>query len=340
MIYNKDMFKSFMLNNFPDGHLTVKSTGEEYRTLCPFCKGGDSQEESFDANFDEGVVRCWRASCGYSASAAWMVKELLKVTFPKALQIVSIGNSEEDILTGFLASQDEVKMISIAPVADKIEAWEDTFEKIDHITDYPDIYNWIINRGYDPQDFHSQHKLYYPEQVGRFKGRVVFRIETDYNHAYLGYAIDKETQPKTMNPPGVKLSNMLYNYNNAASGKVIFVCEGIFDAARLVSYGLNAVAIFGSVLGNQQMNLLSKTKAGEIVMCLDNGLYNKSITFAKKLSASCRNKTISVIDIKKEGSDPDELSEEEIMDCYVNRTIVALSEEDILKSFISRGHND
>jgi len=336
MRYNRKKFQEFIMGVFPDGVLTSKTAGDEYRIPCPFCKGGQGREISFDVNLDQGVVRCWRASCNYSASAGWMVKELLGIDYPRALDIVSLGISDDEVFSSLLASNDEPILFNYAPDLNKIEAWSECFLKIENVEKYSDVFNWLENRGYDPYQFEIEHDLYYPSQFGKYKGRVVFRIETDSNYAYLAYSMDSEIKPKTMNPSGIKLTNLLYNYNNVLEGKVIFVCEGIFDSARLISYGFNAVSIFGSAMSDRQRSLLAKTNAEEIVICLDNGLFEKSIAFAEKLRNDARNKTISVINITKTGADPDDLTEEEILTYYKERTIVALSEEDILKSFLTR----
>jgi hypothetical protein len=266
-----------------------------------------------------------------------MVKELLGVDYPKALEIVSIGSGDDEILSALLGQRGPDMFADIVEPSAKIEAWVDSFEKIEDIDKFPTVAEWIEGRNYDPYKFLEQHDLYYPIQEGRFEDRVIFRIETNYNHAYLGYGIHPEVKPKTMNPPKVKLTNMLYNYNDCGFSKVVFVCEGIFDSARLKYYGLSAVSIFGSVISETQNHLISRMRAEEIVICLDNGLYNKSLNFARKLADISTGKTISVIDIEREGADPDELSEDELLYYFSRRKVVKAGESDVLRALISRG---
>jgi hypothetical protein len=332
----KSKLEDFVKNNFPDGKLSDKSTGREYRITCPFCRGGNSQEVSFDINLDSGVARCWRASCGYRASAAWMVKELLQVPYPQALDIVGGEPSEENIMTSLILATDGTSNIFIPTKFQPIEAWEQSFRKINSIKDYPEIFDWISSRNYCPYDFEAKHDLYFPEQEGRFYGRVIFKISTLDSWAYLGYRFRNNVEPKTMNPKGVKLSDMLYNYNDARDGKILFVCEGIFDTARLKSWGYNAVSIFGSSVSDRQNYLLSRTKSDEIVFCMDSGTVNKALGFANSLANVCRNKRISVIDILEEGADPDSISENDFIDYYNKRKIVAINEQDLMMAFIQR----
>jgi DNA primase len=332
----KSKLEDFVRRTFPEGKISQKITGNEYRTTCPFCKGGDSREVSFDINLDSGVARCWRASCGYRASAAWMVKELLEIPYPQALEIVGGQVSDDDIISSLILATEENHHGIITRRFDPIEAWEESFVKINSIEDYPEIFNWITSRDYCPYKFEEQHDLYYPEQEGRFYGRVIFKISTLDSWAYLGYRFKQIVEPKTMNPKGVRLSEMLYNYNEARSGRALFVCEGIFDTARLKSWGYSAVSIFGSSVSERQNYLLSRVKSDEIIFCMDNGTLEKSMAFANSLANVCRNKRISVMDLKREGSDPDSIGEEEFIEYYNDRKIVSINEYDLMRVFIER----
>lgn len=210
----------------------------------------------------------------------------------------------------------------VRDLPDPIEAWNPSFLKIDSIANYPEVFDWIASRGYDPYAFEKQHDMYYPLQEKMMAGRVIFKVETLYHHAYQAYRFRSEVDPKVFTPKEVKLTDMLYNYNEVVTHKRIFLCEGIFDVARLKSWSISAVALLGAEVSERQNQYLHDSLADEIVFCLDSGLFRKSLKYANRLRKLCSNKVISVLDIEKEGADPDTLTHEEFMEYFEKRTYV------------------
>lgn len=207
---------------------------------------------------------------------------------------------------------------------DHIEAWDpDNFTKIVSVKDYPNVFEWLEGRKYDPLEFEKDHDLYYPVQEGIFKDRVVFKVETYYNYAYQAYRISDDLDLKVFTPKEVKLTNLLYGYNRiVTSDDVLFVVEGIFDVARLLTWRFNAVAVMSCAVSDRQNKWLQDTFASEIVLCFDNGMFNKAFKFAKRLKALCPDKEISVMNIEKGGADPDDLGGKEFFSYYLNRVKV------------------
>jgi hypothetical protein len=336
---HKKSFLDFIERNFEQEaqKRTSGSTGEEIRIFCPFCHGGASREFSFDINITKGVTRCWRATCGYNGSIGWFIKDFLGVPYSKAMEILEgeAGLSLPDLQASisFASTKIEERYNNIDPLVlgETIDVWPDHVNALDWKNGFDDVCEWLDERGYDPFTFLDQHDLYWPQQLGKFEDRVLFKVSTFLHRAYLAYAIDRNILPKTVNPPGSVLSKMLYNYNRAYYGETIFVCEGIFDSARLMSWGLSAVSVFGVNMSLEQIYLLSKTKAKEICVLFDNGAEDKSVKAVKAIGEYVKHKKISFVPIEREGADPDDLEEDEFLEYFNKRKSLANTEQDQLR---------
>lgn len=300
--------------------------GHEIRMLCPFCHGGSSGELSFDINLEKGVTRCWRATCGYKGSAGWFIKDFLNISFVDAVKILDgqkeTGLSElrADTMALFAEIEKRYSNVDFSMLGQRIDEWVADTDPLSWSSMLDDVIDWLDNeRGYDPEAFMDQHNLFVPPQVGKWEGRVLFEVRSLMHRAYLAYSIWPDIKPKTINPPGSVLSKMLYNYNEAYHGETIFVCEGIFDSARLKSWGLHAVAIFGVNISIDQIYLLSKTRAKEICVLLDNGAEEAAAKVCSQLADYIKDKEITFMQIKRQGADPDELAEDEFMDYFEAR---------------------
>jgi DNA primase len=105
-----------------------------------------------------------------------------------------------------------------------------------------------------------------------YRQRLFFPVLTDCNYAWIAYNIGRVTKerPKTKNPAGPILSNMLFLYDECQKRDTpIILTEGIFDAIRLTLYGYNATCLFGTSISSIQIQLLNKLPAREVVVCLD-----------------------------------------------------------------------
>jgi len=337
---------TFVENHFDVIQKTDRSTGYELRFLCPFCHGGASGEVSFDVNIDKAVARCWRATCGYRGSAGWFVKDFLNVSFPDAQKILdgeketSLSELKADTLAMFVEIEKRYANVDFSLLGQRVDEWVEGAEPLSWSSQLDDVVDWLENeRGYIPDEFMDQHSLFVPPQVGKWEGRILFEVRSLMNRAYLAYAIWPTIKPKTVNPPGAVLSKMLYNYNEAYHGETIFVCEGIFDSARLKSWGLHSVAIFGVNISIDQIYLLSKTRAKEICILLDNGAEEAAVRVSEQLADYIKDKDISIAFIKRKGADPDELEEEEFMECFEQRRRRNNGIEDELMAKMSKLNN-
>ncbi len=301
--------------------------GSEFRFTCPFCGGGRTKELSFDLNIKKGTAQCWRAKCGWRGTSNWFLSQYLNISPKEAFDLLSgeIEISVETLITEIEELRDTLSKRFDLP-DEKVFKSFDSFWASCEILDGSDleeeIVEWIASdRDYDPDEFLQLHTLLIPPPLEEWEGRVVFQVETNEMVAYQLYAFAPDLHPKTLNPGGEVLSSFLYNYNEIKdSPEPLFVTEGIFDAARLTSWGYNAVCTFGTNMSEYQAYLLSRTRAEEICMLYDNGADDKAKTAIKMLAQHCYEKELTRISITTEDADPDDISEDEFLNFYDRRT--------------------
>lgn len=78
-----------------------------------------------------------------------------------------------------------------------------------------------------------------------------------------------DREPKYLYPRGMDKSSLLFNFNTNYRPYVVLV-EGAMDAVACWEAGHHALALYGSNLSNQQVELLLRTGATRIVEALDN----------------------------------------------------------------------
>lgn len=284
----------FVKKHFPNATKENRGKGEEWVFLCPFCKGGTSGEVKFNLNPERGVCRCWRASCGWRSTVEWFVAHYLDVEFPRAVEIVNgeEATTEEGVIKDLQMVEDQIERDFKTSVYesddDTVHAWvsgSTLFSRADDAFQY-DVRRWLEkDRGYDPDDFLDTHDLYKPPETSHaLNGRVLFKVQTGNSNGYLAYAYRDGLDRKTLNPPGSVLSKMLYNYDEAKKNDRMFVCEGVFDAARLMEYGLPAVCTFGVNVSETQESLMLDANLDELCFVFDHGAEEMAHEMAQQIS--------------------------------------------------------
>ncbi len=144
--------------------------------------------------------------------------------------------------------------------------------------------------------------------------RIMFPL-FDTNNRPIGFSgriyniQDTSKYINTKETPIFKKGELLYNYykskEHVREKKNVIITEGFMDVIRLYSIGIkNAVALMGTSLTNEQINLL-KRLSQEIYICLDGDNAGKKATLKvgdSLINAGCNVKVISL----KDNLDPDE----------------------------------
>jgi len=161
---------------------------------------------------------------------------------------------------------------------------------------------------------------------GFFKPRTIIPVINEDNNlvGWVGRKIFKDDDPKWLPNPGFKRSNNLFNINRSKghikrSTKVI-LCEGPLDVIRLVQNNiLNAVAIFGVSISQEQIRLLMKHGAFTAYVALDHD--DTGVEKSEKICSQISNLfTVHNLTNKlPRGKDIGELSLEEITQIFLDK---------------------
>jgi hypothetical protein len=92
-------------------------------------------------------------------------------------------------------------------------------------------------------------------------------------------SMDDQTKPKYLTMPGMRKSQILYNFDFAKRYNYVVVMEGAFDVWR---YGPEAVAIFGHHISDYQQKLLLSTWP-HIIICFDSDAIDEAYAMAHRL---------------------------------------------------------
>lgn len=348
--YDTEAVQSFVDSHF--GEYTHDNRGQLHLT-CPFCRGGQHEEISFYINLESGVANCYRANkCNWKGTVVLMIKDYLGCDWNTAYEIAGgIAPDSIDEILGILnQAQGAFTALDIGydmAYQSMVQVMPRGAVPLEESDILDEVCDWLYSyRGYDPDEFLYLHELFAVPGQQRFMGRVLFKVGTGENYAYQAYTYDREAAfefdqtlgikevgsvRKTLNPPGEVLSRLLYNYNHVTRANIVFITEGIFDAARLIERDFSAVCVFGVNLSTQQALLLNDLPAQELVVCLDAGTFtdekSPAYKMLEKLKRFCGSKKLSVLDIDVPNADPDNLAEDDFLRCFIRRRHVITSHD-------------
>lgn len=148
--------------------------------------------------------------------------------------------------------------------------------------------------------------------------RLLFPII--YKNKMVGIALRRTRSsdvPKWSNQPlNIDTGEILYNYDETSGKANIVVVEGITDVWAYHEIGITAVATFGAHITDKQYKLLMKTGA-DLTFSFDGDKAGREAT--KKSVELFKNKAnIYIVDMP-EGSDPEGLKREELLELYEKR---------------------
>lgn len=314
-------------------------TSEGYTELifdCPFC-GGDARGPCFHLNLQKGLGHCWRENkCGWRGDIRMFLNQHFGYDISRIDQILEIEERSE--LDRLLINIDKGAKSHKERTVYEEQSFVSGVVKLGshNIDQYPDVANMLADRRYEPSKFLTQHDVYiHPKGSASayFEGRIIFVIRTGRNYTWLAYAISREAKVKTINNKASSMSKYLYNYEHAKHKKTVFLVEGIFDCARIVSFenpNWSAVSLLGTTLSSAEdsdddrFDLLANMAAEEIVVCLDKDAMKPAWKMYHKLKEALPTKSISIIDLasvskRHEDLDPDECDRDRFEEAYRQR---------------------
>lgn len=281
----------------------IEKKGNNLRITCPVHKFGCESKPSCDVLLEDkfdgrktvpaGTVHCF--SCGYSASFVKFISDCLGTSFRKSTEWLLtfadyetyVEKRERAVFDFFDEENKEITNYSDLPII----TCED-LKKFDFYHPY------MEKRKLTPEIIEKYEVGYYPdEDVLTFPvyvdGRCLFVAKRKVKYK-------RFIMPKVIPKP-------IYGLDYICGENKIYITESIINALTLESYGLSAVALFGTG-SSYQIEKINKLLARKIVICLDGD--EAGINGRNKLIREIKDKIVTYIDVPT-GKDINDLTKEE-----------------------------
>ena len=288
--------------NHSDKLSKIEYKQQNIRVTCPIHKGGHENTPSCDIllvdKIDKfsnkvipaGTVHCF--GCGYSASLEKFVSDCLNVSYRKAIEwLLNLVDYDLYIeprdIGDFFLNENIENNYSELPIITC-----DELKKYDYIHSYMferKLTYDVIDKfevGYSPED----NTLTFPVYVN---GKCLFVAKRKINYK-------KFIMPKVDPKP-------IYGLDYIKDLSEVYVTESIINALTLWSYGLQAIALFGTG-SDYQIDLLNKISIRKLILCLDGD--EAGIKGRNRILKKIKNKIVTYIDIPKD-KDINDLTKEE-----------------------------
>lgn len=245
----------------------IRSRGKEIQFSCPYSehKNGD-RNPSASINTDTGQWVCF--SCHNKGS----LPKLISYVTGDANNDLLNTSSEENLsaLNTINLSLPPTKPTPSTPYFPPINIeLSPTIVRVDWLNEAsspsPSLHaKYMFDRGFEPSTLAS-HEIMFDSYTNRiliplknpdghivgFKGRSI----DNSLPKYLSVG-DKPDKPTVYGFPVAKTSSFIFNSHRFSKGHVV-VCEGEFNAMTLCQYGYQAIALGGSNVSQDQLDILS-----------------------------------------------------------------------------------
>jgi len=234
----------------------IAGGGTEARFICPFCTsngyGADHRGHLY-VNINTGNFMCHR--CTARGTGGYLEKYL-------------------GLPPSFLTTKSPE--IPKQPTVTK-EAIDEVVDKVVRLSEKG--YSYLISRGLSDEQILG----YKFVEIQNIEDRVCIPLILDSEILGFQCRTYSHKSPKYLfQPTHIKIHDTFFQWDIAKYYKKVYLVEGIFDA---ISIGLNAVALFGHYLSNNQFKLLINSDIEEVVVVLDRDTEKESIAMSKKLSS-------------------------------------------------------
>ena len=250
-----------------------KVSGEEY--IFRECPFCNNKKWNFQVNISKGLYHCWVCSKGGRVSE---IRGYLGLIGLRLGENVAVLEKDEEV---FLSLEGCVNVIGVEEV-------ENYFKKRGFTV--KDVLDWnvLVKNG---------SKIVFPLYES---GRLVVYVEKDVNDDRWYY------------PKGVSKRELVW-VKFANQGKNIVLVEGLFDAMRVFSVGINVMVMLGKNIFDKDVDYIRNRGLNPILFLdgdVERGIYNR---FEKQLEE------FECMFIEDKGKDPADLSKEEILGLYKNK---------------------
>lgn len=284
-------FKDFdIVNYLEEQGIDYKNSGKNVGRDCVgvCCTEHDDSSYHLNVHLDKKIFHCW--SCGKSGNLVKFVALMESISFAQAFfrikSKVGFIDYEEDkglleVIVGILDKDNEVKGIDRVNLDLKEIRLPHYIEMFEWGKPYKLYYQYLTRyRLFDPEDF-MKWDCYYCGK-GEYENRLIFPIRMNQRLVTFatralsdGASLKHRSQPKEQ--AIISIKDCLYLYDEYEEGDEVVLCEGVFDALRLKSFGYKALAIFSNQLSDAQILLLLNKLPGKVKVLLDRGEYFNTI---------------------------------------------------------------
>lgn len=231
----------------------ISITGDEVKARCPAHlerKGKEDSNPSWYINADTGVHNCF--SCHFKGSVTSLVEYMQGVDSEIAKQWVNSG--ERNLTRAF------ERLTSPAPLQEQTQPVTESM--LSAFIEPPE--HALISRGIS-----SMAASYYEILWNPINESWILPMRDPYTNKLIGWQ-EKWFKERRFNnfPPKVSKSSTLFGYHRY-EGTSMVVVESPLDVARLASVGvLGGVAVCGSAISKDQINLIRSSD--HIIFAMDN----------------------------------------------------------------------
>jgi len=239
------------------------------KSRCPYC----GRDKKFGVNISANRCNCFR--CGEHPSLMQLVMYLEHVdTYTEAYKII---NSME--YSGYVFKEDPVEIKS------KIPVYLPTGFKLITMGDSmvaQSARRYIAKRHFDLREAASMGWGYCDS--GPLFGYIILPFNQMGELRYYNARLFIGSGPKYNNPDvsitGIGKSMILYNHDALFMYDMVYICEGVFNAATM---GKNGIASGGKNISRYQINEIIKSPVKRVIILLDSDAKDKAIDLALKL---------------------------------------------------------
>lgn len=309
MRYNTEAILPIVLEAL-DIPVKIVSNGKEFATSCFFC--GDTKKRLY-INRKKGIYWCW--NCEATGTLPSLVADRNGIPIEEAWKFIKAiaqdhGHTESKIPIELEPIKEQESSLEIELPSMYRPLW------IEHNTiDYKTAIEYFESRGFGLEDT-EQYRIGYCSR-GKYKGRIIIPVFQDETLVYfVARDYTKTAEKRYLNPP-ISTDKILFNYDSAKRHKQIILTEGALDTMKM---GPQSTGLFSKVLHTGQMEMLLRTEAEEVVICLDPPEKDPDITkdISRIVSMLGSYFKLSYIYIP-EGKDPGECTKEEMAQLYKER---------------------
>lgn len=319
---NIDPMKILEYYNFEE----IVDRGQQIRARCKI-HGGDNPT-AFCWNKENNLWICYTGNCG-GGDVFTLIEKLEKCDFTTAVQkaatILNLNINDMEVISEDRIRTEHLKWLNKElkkQTVQEFERFKLPYTKYFDEDERFDRFDKEVLSFYD-----SKFCNLFPTDEGYLYNKLVIPIWKD--EIIIGCALRDltgEAKPKWYYVPRhIKISSILYNYDlvkelietDCCITEIILV-EGIFDVWAYHKVGINnVVAVFGSSISEEQIKLILQLNL-DVTLSFDN---DKAGNKAREKAIKVFKNKVTLRNIElPEGSDPADLSKENLLKAYLERT--------------------